>query len=249
MAASRPPSTCCRLAVLLLATAMPVAAVLAETRHYALDPVHTRVLFAVSHAGFSQALGTVSGSTGGLDFDPGDWSSARLEATVPLSRLDLGDPAWNTAALADRLLDAGDHPEARFVSTTITPHDAQHAQVCGDLTLRGVTAPLCLEVTLNAHKRHPLPPFRRTIGFSATGMLSRSAFGIDAWKSVIGDSVELRIEAEAVRRGGNDGEPARERPADVPADAPAEVPAETPTDTPGMPEPVEPPPSDPTSEP
>lgn len=227
--------------MLLLATAVPVAAAVAETRHYALDPVHTRVLFAVSHAGFSQALGMVSGSTGGLDFDPDDWSSARLEATVPLSRLDLGDPAWNTAALADRLLDAGDHPEARFVSTAITPHDAQHAQVCGDLTLRGVTAPLCLDVTLNAHKRHPLPPFRRTIGFSATGTLSRSAFGIDAWKSVIGDSVELRIEAEAVRRGGNDGEPAPERSADMPA--------ETPSDTVGTPDPVEPPPSDPPSEP
>lgn len=203
MATFPPVSTRCRLTVVLLAMAAPV---MAETQHYKLDPVHTRVLFAVSHAGFSQALGTVSGSTGTLDFDPDDWSSARLEATVPLSRLDLGDPAWNSAALAKRLLDADDHPEARFVSTAITPHDAQHAQVCGELTLRGVTAPLCLEVTLNALKRHPMPPFRRMAGFSATGTLSRSAFGIDAWKSVIGYSVELRIEAEAVRRNGNDDE-------------------------------------------
>jgi hypothetical protein len=115
--------------------------------------------------------------------------------------------------------------------------------VCGDLTLRGVTAPLCLEVTLNAHKRHPLPPFRRTIGFSATGTFSRSAFGMDAWKSVIGDSVELRIEAEAVRRSGNGDEP--ERSADVPAD----IPAETPADTVETPESDEAPPSDPPSEP
>jgi polyisoprenoid-binding protein YceI len=184
-------------AVLLLALATPAAA---ETLRYELDPVHTRVLFAVSHAGFSQALGTVSGSTGVLEFDADDWSRARLDATVPLARLDLGDPQWNAAVLASRLLDAADHPEARFVSTLVTPRDAQHAQVCGDFTLRGVTAPLCMEVTLNALKRHPMPPFRRTVGFSATATLSRSAFGIDAWKTVIGDTVELRIEAEAIRR-------------------------------------------------
>jgi polyisoprenoid-binding protein YceI len=198
MTQSLPPESRCRLAaLLLLAVAAPAAA---ETLHYELDPVHTRVLFAVSHAGFSQALGTVSGSTGALDFDAGDWRSARLQAIVPLARLELGDPGWNAAALGKRLLDADAHPEARFVSTTITPRDATHAQVCGDFSLRGVTAPLCLEVALNARKRHPMPPFRRTVGFSATGMLSRGAFGIDAWPSVIGDAVELRIEAEAVRR-------------------------------------------------
>ena len=159
-----PPSGRCRLALFLLAVAAPVTA---ETLHYELDPVHTRVLFAVSHAGFSQALGTVSGSTGELDFDADDWRSARLRVTVPMARLDLGDPDWNAAALGNRLLDADDHPEAHFVSTAINPRDPTHAQVCGDLSLRGVTAPLCIEVTLNARKRHPMPPFRRTVGFSA----------------------------------------------------------------------------------
>ena len=213
----------CRLALLLLAVAAPATA---ETLHYELDPVHTRVLFAVSHAGFSQALGTVSGSTGELDFDAGDWRSARLEVTVPIARLDLGDAEWNAAALGNRLLDADDHPEARFVSTTVTPRDATHAQVCGELTLRGVTAPLCLEVTLNALKRHPMPPFRRTVGFSATATLDRSAFGIDAWPSVIGNAVELRMEVEAVRRR-NDGDVDSGEPALAPP-PPASEPAPNP---------------------
>ena len=214
MAIFLPPPARCRLALLLLATTMPVAA---QSVHYELDPVHTRVLFSVSHAGFSQALGTVSGSTGELDFDADDWSSARLRATVPMARLDLGDPGWNAAALANRLLDAGDHPEARFVSTTITPRDATHAQVCGDFSLRGVTAPLCLEVTLNARKRHPMPPFRSTVGFSATATISRSVFGIDAWPSVIGDAVDLRIEAEAVRRRDNGDDDDAHEPATPPS--------------------------------
>ena len=75
---------------LALAGLLVATAVHAEPAHYRLDPVHTRVLFAVGHAGFSQALGTVSGSTGTLDFDPGDWTTARLQASVPLTRAGAG---------------------------------------------------------------------------------------------------------------------------------------------------------------
>lgn len=188
-----------------LVAAMPVLVRAAGPERYALDPVHTRVLFAIGHAGFSKALGTVSGSTGSLLFDRDDWRSAQIDVHVPLARLDLGDAKWNAAALAANLLDGERHPEARFVSRTVEPVDADRAQVCGDFTLRAVTRPLCLDVTLNALKRHPLPPFRRTAGFSATATLSRADYGLNAWKSVIGDSVELRIEAEAVRSNRTDG--------------------------------------------
>lgn len=186
--------------LLLICSLLPVAALAANER-YRLDPVHTRVLFAIDHAGFSQALGTVSGSEGVLDFDPQDWATARLDVAVPITRLDLGDGKWNQATLARNLLDGERFPQAHFVSTGIEPIDATHARVHGQLTLRGVTRDAVLEVTFNALKRHPLPPFRRTVGFSATAVVSRADFGIDAWKSVIGDRVELRIEAEAVRDG------------------------------------------------
>lgn len=189
----------------------------AEAESYALDPVHTRVVFTVEHAGLSRAMGTISGSSGTLRFDRDDWRSARLDVTVPLARLDLGDAKWNAAVLGARLLDGEQHPEARFVSSQVEGIDADHARVCGDLTLRGVTGPLCMDVAFNALKRHPLPPFRRTAGFSATATLSRKAFGITAWPTVIGDEVRLLIEAEAIRSRGNGDTPA---PADMePADA------------------------------
>lgn len=199
----------------LLALLSAAAPALAQSQRYELDPVHTRVAFAVSHAGFSNALGTIGGSTGTLLFDPSDWESARLEVEVPLAKLDLGDADWNAAALGRRLLRAETYPTARFVSTSVTPRDATHARVCGDLSLHGATAPLCLDVTLNKLERHPMPPFRHTAGFSATATLDRKAFGIDAWEGVIGDSVELRIEAEAVRRGG--AAPSEEAPAPQPS--------------------------------
>ncbi|PPT27850.1 YceI family protein [Xanthomonas arboricola] len=196
-------TTLARLLLLPALVVTSLAATAAPVR-YALDPVHTRVLFAVEHAGFSKALGTVSGTSGTLVFDPDDWASARLDVTVPLQRADLGDAKWNEATLARNLLDAEHFPDAHFVSTQVEASGENHAKVTGNLTLHGVTRPVTLDVTLNALKRHPLPPFRRTAGFSATATLSRAEFGIDAWKSMIGDTVELRIEAEAVREGRAD---------------------------------------------
>ncbi len=192
--------------LLLLCSLLPVAANAANER-YRLDPVHTRVLFAIDHAGFSQALGTVSGSEGVLDFDPQDWAAARLDVAVPITRLDLGEGKWNQATLARNLLDGERFPQARFVSSRVEPIDANHARVFGQLSLRGVSREVVLDVTLNTLKRHPLPPFRRTAGFSATTTLSRADFGISAWPSVIGDRVELRIEAEAVRDAGAEPAP------------------------------------------
>lgn len=219
-----------RLALLpCLLLAFACGSARAEPRAYALDPVHTRIVFAIDHAGFSKALGAVSGSTGTLRFDAGDWSSAHVEVEIPLVRLDLGDDAWNRAALARNLLDVEDHPVARFVSTRIEPVDASRAVVHGTLTLRGVSREVALDVVLNAAKRYPLPPFRRTVGFSATAAISRADFGITAWKSVIGDRVELRIEAEAARtraagESDDDAAPADDAVPPEP-DAPVDVPS------------------------
>lgn len=173
-----------------------LASFAARAEDFAVDPVHTRVMVAVGHAGFSQALGTVSGTTGRMSIEDG-WNGAQVDATVPLDALDFGDAAWNRAVRG--LLDVDRYPTVRFVSERIDVRDDRHAEVCGRLTLRGVTRPLCLDATLNAVKRHPMPPFRRTAGFSASARLDRFDYGVDDWPSVIGREVEIRIELEASR--------------------------------------------------
>lgn len=170
-----------------------------DAHAYALDPVHTRILLAVDHAGFSASLGTVSGTTGRLQLVPGSWEGAAVEARIPLDRLDFGDDAWNRAIAAAGLLDSDRHPEAVFRSTRVEALDATRARIHGELTLRGVTRSVVLEAVRNDERRHPLPPFRRTVGFSATATLSRADFGSTAWQSMIGDAVEVRIELEAAR--------------------------------------------------
>jgi len=201
------------LALVLIAAA---GGVQAKTQAFQLDPVHTRVAFVVDHAGFSKAIGTFSGSTGTLSFDPDDWAGATLDVTIPLASLDIGSDDWRKKVLGRAFLDADDQPTARFVSTRVEPGEAAQpgtAKVFGQLTLRGVSRDVVLDVQLNALKRHPLT-LRRTAGFSATATLSRSDFGMTAWRRLVGDEVQLMIEVEATR--GRDDTPS---PAPEPDDA------------------------------
>lgn len=235
------------LGLVLSAWAGLVAAQPAEPHR--LDPVHTRVVLAIDHAGFSKAIGTVSGSTGTVWTNGEDWSDARVDVSVPLERLDFGDADWNRAVAARGLLDTARHPVARFVSNRVEPIDAERARVHGTLTLRGVTRDVILDAVRNGARRHPLPPFRRTVGFSATALLSRADFGVDAWRSLIGDAVELRLEVEATRaRHGDDAAAADPPPRadDIRGDddrdddpAAAERPAESDPDAPVAPAPAQ----------
>jgi polyisoprenoid-binding protein YceI len=202
-----------RSVLVVLAAICPLAGVAAKTESFQLDPVHTRVAFQVSHAGFSSPIGTFSRTTGALDFDEKDWSSAHLDVSIPLASLELGDAKWQEKILDSTFFDAKKFPQAHFVSTRVESTGEHSAKVTGDLTMHGVTRPVTLNVTLNALKRHPLT-FKRTAGFSATATLSRKDFGITAWKSVVGDEVRLIIEAEAVRGGDETSEPPTE-PADA----------------------------------
>ena len=198
------------LVLLLAISAAPVGA---RTEAYRIDPVHTRVVFFVDHAGFSRAIGTFSGTRGELHLDPDDWSTARVDVTLPLASLELGDPDWRAKVLEPPLLDERGQPEARFVSTRVEPTGDGLARVTGILSLRGVSRELVLEVRLNALKRHPLT-FRRTAGFSASARLDRRDFGITTWPNVIGQEVELRVELEAVQDRRNPS-PASEDNADA----------------------------------
>ncbi len=171
----------------------------AKQENFAIDPVHTRLSFQVSHAGFSNPIATFSGITGMLSFDEADWSSAKVDVAIPVKTLQLGDDDWNRKILDRTFLDADTFPDARFVSTRVVMQESGKLRIEGQLTLHGRTAPVRLEATVNAIKRHPLT-LRRTAGFSATGTLSRKAFGIDAWPSLVGDDVRLVIEVEATRQ-------------------------------------------------
>lgn len=203
-------------ALLVLSLAPLLTAAPAAAEPYRLDPVHTRIVFVVDHAGLSRAMGVFSGVEGNLEFDPEHWADARVELAIPLASLELGDAGWQSKVLGGAFLYAGKHPLARFVSTAVEPVDGNRARITGDLTLHGVTRPVVLDARLNAVKRHPIT-HRRSVGFSATATLRRRDFGIVEWPNVIGDDIELMIEVEGIRDAAANA-PANPEPNDDAAD-------------------------------
>jgi polyisoprenoid-binding protein YceI len=191
-----------RILLLLCFTLGMAGSALAKPRDYVLDPVHSRIAFFVQHAGFSRAIGTFSGIHGTLRFDADAPTAGRVEATIPIDTLELGDPKWRERVLDPTFFEVKRFPEARFVSTGIEAGEDGGLRVRGTLELRGVKRDIVLDARLNRIDRHPLT-LRGTAGFSARVVLSRAEFGMDNWKKLVGDEVEVLIEIEATRTQRN----------------------------------------------
>ncbi|WP_051322817.1 YceI family protein [Luteimonas sp. J29] len=187
------------LAALLLAALPPAAspAAAAEVR-YELDPAHTFPSFEADHLGglsvwrgrFNRSRGTVT-----LDREAG---SGRLEVVVETGSVDFGLDALDEHARGPDMLDAGRFPEARYSGRLTDFVDGRPTRAEGELTLRGVTQPLVLEIRSFKCMPHPMHG-RELCGADALARFQRDAFGIDAGKDYGFDmTVVLRIQAEAV---------------------------------------------------
>ena len=187
-----------RLALAAVMVSLALAAAAPEPTRYRYDPVHTQVMFVADHLGFSRPLGRFTRVEGSLAFDPDDWSSARCEATIAVDSLWLGDEAWEKKMLSDAFLDARRHPTMRFECERLERIDAKRGRLHGALTLRGVTRPVSLDVRVNRIGRHTFS-LAYVAGFSATGTIRRSDFGITRMLPAVGDEIGIRLEVEAIR--------------------------------------------------
>lgn len=179
---------------------------------YTLDPAHARLIFSLSHLGFSDYTALFTGLSATLAFDPAEPAKMRLEAVVDAGSIETHypDPAFDFNALlaGPEFLDAARYPEMRFTSTSVRLTAPDSAAVTGDLTLHGVTRPITLRVRFNGgYAGNPLDPGGARIGFSAQGTLFRSDFGVGFGIPApgttlgVGDMVTIRIEAEFINPG------------------------------------------------
>jgi len=164
---------------------------------FALDLDHATILWKVDHLGFSQFVGRFDRFDARLDFDPAAPEAATLEVVI-----DTGSVSTHVPGFADELrgsswLDTDRHPEARFVSRAITLTGPDTGTVEGDLTFLGTTGPVTLEVTFNGGAGNLLTG-RYTLGFAATAVLDRTAFGLTTFVPAIGRDVTLEIHAEFI---------------------------------------------------
>lgn len=165
--------------------------------NYVLDPTHTSVVWSLSHSGLSQYTARFDEVSGTLRFVADAPGESVADIRINPASVNTGLDEFNeTLAFDKRYFDANTHKEIRFLTTEFYIYEKGRAEITGDLTFRGVTKPVTLDVTFNgAGKSFGNPG--KTLGFSATGQFSRSDFGLTYLKNFgIGDVVTLRIETE-----------------------------------------------------
>jgi polyisoprenoid-binding protein YceI len=166
-----------------------------------LDPVHSTIGFVVRHLMVSKVRGKFTTYQAQIITAPSPLDSSAT-ASIDLSSVDTGNEQRDNDLRSTNFFDVATHPTMTFASTGIRP-DGDTFIVDGDLTIRGVTKPVSLTVEVNGFGPDPFGGTRA--GFSATGEINRSDFGVSFNAPIpggvmISENVRLEIEAEAVLR-------------------------------------------------
>ena len=176
-------------------TAPAVEAIKPVSGTYQLDPSHTDVLAQWTHFGFSQPSAQFGISEGALTWDADDVSKSSVQVTMPVTAINSFVAKLDEHLKGGDFFDAGKFPNATFKSTSVAAAGTNKLTVTGDLTIKDVTKPVILDVTLNGAGEHPMLK-KQAIGFSATATIKRSDFGVGAYAPNVSDEVQLRITTE-----------------------------------------------------
>jgi polyisoprenoid-binding protein YceI len=167
---------------------------------YALDPVHSSVQFATRFVG-ARVRGTFSGVAGTLEIAE-DLQKSGVQAQIDVTTVATGVGARDEHLRSADYFDTANHPTATFTSNCLV-EDGDRFLLAGDLTIRGTTRPVELEVRFTGDGEDHTGAFR--VGFTASGRVSRSAFGVNGNVAqvggplLIGDATDLTFEVQATR--------------------------------------------------
>ncbi|WP_374573061.1 YceI family protein [Phenylobacterium sp.] len=168
--------------------------------HYELDPRHAALTMKVAHlGGFSRFTMRFEKLSGGFDYDPAVYGQTKATITIDPASIRTNVPGFDEQLAGPHYFDAKDHPEITFVTTGIVPEDGGAGKITGDLTFLGVTKPVTLDVVFNGVGPGLLGAGTR-MGFSGTGEIKRSDFGLTTASAFAGDTVDLDIEVEFVKK-------------------------------------------------
>ena len=164
---------------------------------YALDPMHTFVVFKITDMGYAHVVGWFTAVAGKLTFDPADITKSSLSVTIKTASIDTHFAQRNKDLMSPDFLNVAEFPEMAFKSTSVEKTGNKTGRVTGELTLLGVTKPVTMDVTFNKIAPNPFNNNTPTAGFEAHTAIKRSDFGMKADIPNIGDEVEISIDAQA----------------------------------------------------
>ncbi len=164
---------------------------------YKIDANHTDVVASWSHFGFSNPIAHFGKVDGSITYDPAKVSASKVEVTLPLSGLNSHVGDFDDHLRSDDFFDAEKFPNITFKSTSVKAAGEGKLTVVGDLTIKGITKPVTLAVTINKVGMQPMAK-REAAGFNATTTIKRSDFGVGKYAPNVSDEVKLTITTEAI---------------------------------------------------
>jgi len=186
----------------VLALALPGLA-LGATSTWQIDPAHTHAIFGVRHLVITTVKGEFGKTTGTLVLDEADVTRSKVDATVDVTTLNTREPKRDEHLRSPDFFDVAKHPTMTFKSTKVEKAGEGKLKVTGDLTIRGVTKSVTLDVGGPTQEiKDPWGNVKR--GISVTGKINRKDFGLNWSKTieagpVVGDEVTIEIESELAK--------------------------------------------------
>jgi polyisoprenoid-binding protein YceI len=168
-----------------------------------IDPRHGLAEFSARHMMLSRVRGHFTGVSGTIIDAADEPTYSSVKAEIDVTTLTTGDPQRDAHLLSPDFLDVTNHPTIAFESRRVSG-SRQHFKVTGDLTIRGQTREVVLDVTFNGVGTNPLGQVMA--GFSAETRINRKDFGLnwnvalEAGGFLVGDDVKIEIELEAFRQ-------------------------------------------------
>jgi polyisoprenoid-binding protein YceI len=188
--------------VALFVLAVPV---FARGSTWQIDPDHSSFQFKIRHLTVSNVKGDFGKAKGVVTLDDQDVSSLKVELTIDVASISTSHTKRDEHLRSPDFFDVAKYPSITFISKKVTKTDATRVRVLGDLTIRGVTLEVSVDVEgPTPEVKDPWGGARR--GAMGSARINRKDFGLtwskvlDSGGLVVGDDVDIYVEVELVRK-------------------------------------------------
>jgi polyisoprenoid-binding protein YceI len=168
------------------------------------DPAHTAAEFTARHMMVTTVRGKITGVSGTLEFDPAHPEKGSVEVTLDAASIYTGVGQRDDHLRSPDFLDVANYPHITFKSTKVEVTGKNTGKVTGDLTIRGVTRPVVLDVEFLGTETDPWQKSTR-VGFEATAKINREDWGLtwnvalESGGVLVSKEVKLAISVEAIQ--------------------------------------------------
>ena len=162
---------------------------------YNVDPTHAYINFQYNYFGLSNPVLQFDELTLSMDLDTAEPANTTVTMEIVANSVVTGSDIWHEHITGEKWFDTAKYPTLNFSSTEVTANDDGTYNVAGDLTVKDVTSPVVLKVTVNAAIEHPIAK-KPVVGISAVGGLKRSDWDLGGSVPFVSDEVKLEVQAE-----------------------------------------------------